>query len=492
MVPFWVMSAEPNEPLASYRHLLDPAGYAQLLTALERPLPPALRVNTLKMGVDQAAATWPGRYGWTVEPVPFCPAGWRITAGGDDLARTPEFKLGFYYLQEAASMLPAELFRLEPAAQHLTLDMAAAPGGKTTHLLSRMGDRGLVIANDSSAGRLAPLRANLQDWGAANIAVTNTLGELWGNWFPESFDRVLLDAPCSGQSLRTAERRKSRPVSERELEALQAQQLRLLVSGFQALRPGGEVVYATCSLHPAEDEAVLDALLARYPDAVEIAALEWVQAPALQSDGERTFRPAVGNALRLWPHLYDTSGFFAALIRKQASIPTTRLPHPARPLWDQGYAPLKPAERTELLDSLGQSFGFDLAAVLDAPCSGQRLALWGRRQAILAIPELYLERLDDLPAVSVGMLLAERKGAGLIPSHELVSRFGHQFTAGRLAISLAEGEQWLKGHELRGRALPAELQGSVVLVEDEWGRLLGRGKVLGGRLRNLLPRRLVY
>jgi 16S rRNA (cytosine1407-C5)-methyltransferase len=189
--------------------------------------------------------------------------------------------------------------------------------------------------------------------------------------------------------------------------------------------------------------------------------------------------------VRLWPHLYDTAGFFAALIRKQESVPAAHAaPPPARPLREQGFRPLKTAERTELLDGLRQQFGFDLEAVVEH----QALALWKQRERIFALPELYLSLLANLPAVTAGMLIAERKGGKLIPSHELVSRFADRFTAGRLTISVQDGERWLMGHELQRR----NMQAGVVLVQDERGRQLGRGKVVGKRIRNLLPRRLVY
>lgn len=480
----------PSESrLEFYRSLLDPADFDQLLQAIQRPLVPAIRINTLKTRVQQALATWPGRYGWQVEPVPYCSTGWRIV-GGRDLARTPEHKLGSYYIQEAASMLPAELFRLE--GEPLVLDLAAAPGGKTTHLVSRLGDRGLVVANDSSSSRIAPLRANLQDWGATNTAIANYRGEVWGGWFPETFDRVLLDAPCSGESLRTAERRRSRPVSDRERKALRAQQVRLLVSGFHALKPGGELVYATCTLHPDEDEAVLEELLSRYPKSVEVASAAHVirspAAPALLTDGVRQFDPAVQRAVRLWPHLYDTAGFFAALLRKRESIPAHPQRRPSRPLSERGFRPAQPRVRAELMSSLHQQYGFDLEAVAQR----QSLALWERGRQLFALPETYLALLGDLPVVAAGMLLAEREGDSLVPSHELVSRFGASFSGGRLSISAEEGKRWLRGYDLRGRSPPDVPRGSVVVIEDQAGRILGRGKVLGNRIRNLLPRRLVY
>ena len=471
-----------------YRDLLSAADYAQLVAAIDRPLLPALRVNTLKISAEAARSTWPARYGWQIEPVPFCPSGWRITAGAEQLARTAEFKLGFYYLQDAASMLPVELFSVDPADEPLVLDMAAAPGGKTTHLISRQQDRGLLVANDSSASRIGPLRTNLQDWGAANTIITNSLGDLWGAWFPERFDRVLLDAPCSGQGLRAAERRAARPISDREREALQAQQIRLLESGFRALRPGGELVYATCTLHPDEDERVVAALLQRMGGAAEVAQVTTVVAAGLPAAGDPGVDPQLGRTLRIWPQLYDTSGFFAALIRKLDSVPTGRQPHPHKSLRDKNFAPLKPAVQADLLAGFLESYQFDLAAVLER----QRLELWQRQQQVFAIPTLYLTQLDDLPAVATGMLIAELKGADWQISHELAARFGSSFGRGRLTIPSDQAARWLQGQELRDMDASPLPHGAVALVQDEHGRLLGRGKVLGRRVRNLLPRRLVY
>jgi 16S rRNA (cytosine1407-C5)-methyltransferase len=485
---------EPGE-LAPYAALLDPQSVEDLEAAIARPLVPAIRLNTLKARPEQARATWPGWYGWTVELVPFCATGWRIpeidperaAVLPNDLSRTPEFKLGAYYIQDAASMLPAELFSV-PAGPRLVLDMAAAPGGKTTHLIDRLGDRGLVVANDSSANRIAPLRVNLQDWGGANVAVTNYLGELWGGWYPETFDWVLLDAPCSGESLRTAERRRTRSVSSRERESLQAQQIRLLISSFQALKPGGELVYATCTLHPDEDEAVLDALLERYPGAATIKSVDLIEAPALTTVGERHFHAGVRQAVRLWPHLYDTSGFFAAWIHKEAAVRYESEPGPSRPLSQRNLRPLHAAERSVLADQLLQNYGFDLETILVQ----QGLSLWRRGDHLVALPELYLAHFADLPVMAAGMLVAEEKGGELTPSHEFVSRFGRHFLRGRLVIPVDEAQRWLQGQELRGhlgRELPRR---AIVLVEDELGRPLGRGKVLGTRVRNLLPRRLCY
>jgi 16S rRNA (cytosine1407-C5)-methyltransferase len=476
-----------DQPLVRYRDLLSAAEFERLLQAVQRPLPSSIRINTLKIAVEEARRTWPAWYGWQVEPIPYCETGWRVTGG--DIAKTLEHKMGFYYIQDAASMLPAEMFGFE-RDNPLTLDIAAAPGGKTTHLVCKTGDRGLVIANDANGARIPPLRAKLQDWGAMNIAIANYPGERFGEWFPEIFDEVLLDAPCSGESLRTAERRKMQPVSDRERQALRRQQVELLLSAFRALRPGGELVYATCSLAPEEDEAVLDALLERYPHQATVEPVDGLlpePVPGLASTSERVFHPQVSRAVRLWPHLVDTAGFFAAKIGKRDSVDVQPASPPARPLESAGFAPLDRPETVRVCDQLLQAYGFDLAVAMER----QALALWTHAGAAYAIPERFLAHFANLPCVATGMRIGEQSEGGFVPSHELVARFGARFTRHRLTLADDQARVWLGGRDLRGFESQHRL-GATILLEDELGRFLGLGRVQSSRIRNLLPRRLVY
>ena len=186
----------------------------------------------------------------------------------------------------------------------------------------------------------------------------------------------------------------------------------------------------------------------------------------------------------------NTAGFFTALIQKRESLPGTHQPYPARSLRESGFKKLSAGERASLVDSLRQRYGIALDAIL----ADRKLSLWRRKQAVWAIPESFLVYLGDFQAVARGMMVAEKKGVQWMPSHEFVSRFGDRFTSGRLTISVPDGERWLRGHDLRKTLSPpaGADYGAVVLVEDELGRPLGRGKVLQKRLRNLLPRRLLY
>lgn len=486
------MGAKKNDIglLEPYRDQLSPTEMTRLVQAIQRPLPPAIRVNTLKIAVDKARRLWPNWYGWEIRPVPFCADGWQITQHDQHISKTLEHKMGLYYIQDAASMLPVELFHLDQTPS-LTLDMAASPGGKTTHLTCKLQDQGLVIANDSSTGRMTALRSNLQHWGATCAVVTNYPGERFGSWFPEVFDKVLLDAPCSGESLRAAERRKSQPVSAKRRGTLQGQQIRLLTSALQALKPGGQVVYATCSLHPDENEAVLEALLNLYPQQATIEASDHVlpiPAPGLTSHKARAFHPQIRRAARLWPHLYDTSGFFAALIRKQGSIPVQAQSPPQRPLREIGFQTLKRQERAGILKGLLQDFGFDLGTIL----AERALTLLKRGALLYAVPELFLSQFDDWPCVALGLLIGKESEKDFSPSHELVTRFNAQFTGRRLRLTDEQAQVWLAGRDLRGvNTSPYPLR-AVILLEDSQGRFLGRGKVLSNRIRNLLPRRLIY
>ncbi|MCP4529573.1 MAG: hypothetical protein GY831_00010, partial [Delftia sp.] len=255
---------------------------------------------------------------------------------------------------------------------------------------------------------------------------------------------VLLDAPCSGESLRAAEWRKSRSVSDTERQALHRRQVNLLTSALQALKPGGEAVYATCTMAPEEDEAVLDAVLNSYHPQITVESVEHVlptPAPGLASDGAREYHPQVRRAARLWPHLYDTSGFFAALIRKHDTIPVQPHSAPSRPLAKTGLETLGKRARGQVSEPLLQAFGFDLDAVLEQ----QDLTLWQREQSIYAIPELFLSHFAGLPCEALGMLVGSWAKQGFIPSHELVARFVPQFSGGRMALSDAQLDIWLDG-----------------------------------------------
>ena len=330
----------------------------------------------------------------------------------------------------------------------------------------------------------------MRDWGAINTAVSNYPGERFGAWYPETFDRVLLDAPCSMENLRPSGSHPRRFTTERERDSLAQRQLRLLASALQAVKVGGQVLYSTCTLAPEEDEAVLDGLLKLYPQAVQLEDLSARlshPAPGLVRDETRYFDPAVERAARLWPHRFGSSGFFAGLLTKTAAVETARQEPPTRPLERSGWIRLSEREQGELTRFFSQEYGFDL----DAQLERQELGLWRRGVGVFAVPEAFLKHFYGLPVELIGLMVGEDLAQGFVAAHEWAARFGREFTRSIYRLTADQTAGWLRGEDVQGAPGQGCRTGQTVLVVDEDERILGRGKVQALRLKNLLPRRLV-
>jgi 16S rRNA (cytosine1407-C5)-methyltransferase len=480
-----------EQSLQRFRPLLSTEEFALLSAEVQHPLLPAFRYNPLKTQAS-AVQEWQQRYNWQLTPISFCPQGFRVDdSAGTPLSQTAEHRLGQYYIQEAASMLPAELFDIDSSAPGLTLDLAASPGGKTTHLVARSLDQGFILANDSSQGRMPALRVVLQNWGAVNTAISQFPGEKLGAWFPEVFDRALIDAPCSMQGLRTADSHSSRPVTEKESASLSKRQQALLVSALQAVKVGGQVVYSTCTLLPDEDESVVDAVLRRLGSSVHLVDVQPrlpVPAPGLTHFGEREYTAELARSVRLWPHRLNTAGFFACLFEKTAPVETPEQTSPSRPLERTGFSTCTRGEEQAILHYFTTEFGFGLEAILEK----YHLRLVKRLEKLFVFPAAVLDQFSALPLESAGMTLAESSPDGWLPSHEWVSRFGNAFTQKKIEVDEAQTEAWLRGEDLFGFTLSDFKKGQIFILTDARGLILGRGKMLKDRLKNLLPRHLIH
>ncbi len=474
--------------LQRYRPLLDPAEFNLLEEELEKLLIPAIRINSLKSDSQLFTQSLQKIYGWQLESIPFCLTGYRVNPEAQGLSAAIEHRMGFFYIQEAAAMLPAELFDYGKTNHPLILDLAASPGGKTTQLAEKTIDQNLIIANDASRTRLSALQIVLQNWGVINQAVTCLPGEQCGNWFPETFDMVLLDAPCSMEGLRTTASHPMRPITEKDWLNLSLRQQHLLESALKAACPGGQVVYSTCTLAPEENEAVLAAILKKFPGKFEISDVSYklpAPAPGLTSDGKNKFPHAMQRSLRLWPHLFHTAGFFAAHLTKIDTLPTNKqdYPHIHSAHVEKRY--LKEQEINALSNQMDALYGFALEDLL----AKQNIQIWQRNEGIWLIPDLFLEHFSDLQAVISGMQMGKWVGSEIVLSHEFAARFGLQFQNGKIMLEDEFLPIWLRGEDLRGYNTKG-MQKGIVIVVDKWGRNLGRGKVLSDRLKNLLPNRL--
>jgi NOL1/NOP2/sun family putative RNA methylase len=273
----------------------------------------AIRVNTLKISVKELAAQL--EHDWLLTPIPWCREGFWIEHKRDerrDIGNLPQHSLGFFYVQEAVSMIPPVV--LEPHPGEMVLDMCAAPGSKATQMAAMMENKGVLVANDYKGIRLAALGINVQRMGVVNTTVTLMHAQRFHGM---QFDRILLDAPCSG----TGTIRKSLKTVQMwnflMIKRLAKTQRQLISAAFENLKQGGRLVYSTCSIDPEENEAVIDFLLSKYTNArlmpirLSISRSE----PVLEFEGQG-YNPDIRNCLRLWPQDNNTEGFFVALIER--------------------------------------------------------------------------------------------------------------------------------------------------------------------------------
>jgi len=382
-----------------------------------------------------------------------------------------------------------ELFQFEEGSQPLILDMAASPGGKTNHLVSRTMDQGLVIANDSSRDRLTALRLVLQNWGACKTAITNYPGEYFGKWFPEIFDFVLLDAPCSMQGLRETDTHSLKPITQKEIDTLARRQTHLLESAIAALKVGGQVVYSTCTLTPEENEGVVNAVLERFGSAIQVDSLDDIltlPAPGLTSYSGQQFDPQVSRSARLWPYSYGTAGFFAARIRKLNFVDHQHKSAPDRPLAQVGWFEIDQTVRKKIIESILQIYGFHLTQILDE----NKLQIWQYKNSLHLFPARFIEQFSNLPVQSLGLPFCELQSDEFILSHEFVTRFGRFAVSNQFSLDEEQLWTWMRGEDLVVTKLPGNRY-PVWIIKDFLQRTIGVGKYSTQRLRNMMPKRIL-
>lgn len=293
-----------------YREIID--DWDAFWEALHRPLPTVVRTNTLRIDPEDLRRRLE-RKGFELKPLPWDPTCFTVL-GEIPIGNTLEHWLGYFYVQEATQLFPAKA--LDPKPGERVLDLCAAPGGKTTQMAQHMGDEGLVVANDASPSRIKALLANVYRLGLRCVVVTECPGEN----FPgrARFDRVLVDAPCSAEGVARKFPHLRRGASLAYIRQMAALQKKLLVRALELVRPGGLVVYSTCTLAPEENEGVVAYVLER-----KLAELLPFEPPVPHARGLERFGPLefgteMKKAVRFYPHHFDSEGGFVALLRRIA------------------------------------------------------------------------------------------------------------------------------------------------------------------------------
>ena len=305
------------------------------LESLQRPRAVALRFNPLKtLDLPQLP--------FLMDAVPWADWGYYY----DPQARPGLHvwhEAGLYYLQEASAMAPVQL--LDPQPGELVCDLCAAPGGKTTQIAGKMQGRGLLVCNEINPKRARILSRNIERMGVANALVLNHHPADLENHFTAAFDRVLVDAPCSGEGMFRKEEAAVTDWSPETVRMCANRQAEILSTAAKLLRPGGRLVYSTCTFAPEEDEGAVSAFLRLHPE----FSVEQVEAPALSPGRPELIEdpaPGLEHTFRLWPHHQHGEGHYAAVLHKAGDEASTLCPSKPQSL---------PREFTDFARELGIS-----------------------------------------------------------------------------------------------------------------------------------------
>ena len=410
--------------------------YPAFLESLERPRAVALRFNPLKG--ERPVLPFVGA------PVPWEPEGFYY-----DPETRPGLHVyheaGVYYLQEASAMAPVAL--LDPKPGERVCDLCAAPGGKTTQIAGRMLGQGFLVCNEINPKRAKILSRNIERMGVANALVTNERPETLASRFPGFFDRVLVDAPCSGEGMFRKEEAAVTDWSQETVQMCARRQREILDSAARLVRPGGRLVYSTCTFAPEEDEETVAAFLESHPEFTP----EPVEAPWFVSGENASYR--------MWPHKLLGEGHFAAVLRKTQG--------------ESGEVPACPGEKCP---KAWESFAKELDITLPegkAVSFGQSL-YWAPTE----LPEL--NRLKVLrPGLELG---TERKGR-FEPAHALAL----WLKTCAVAESFPPEGPEMKAY-LHGDVVPSGKKGWCLVQAG--GYAIGWGKGDGSVLKNHYPKGL--
>lgn len=276
--------------------------YEAYLASFEEKRYYGLRANTLKISAEDLQE----KGVFTLTNVPWCPSGFYYE-GEERPAKHPYYHAGLYYLQEPSAMSPAATLPI--AEGDIVLDLCAAPGGKTTQLAARLKGTGLLVANDISAGRAKTLLKNVELAGIRNAVVMSETPEKMAKRLPAFFDKILVDAPCSGEGMFRKEPDMVKSWDAEMLEFCRTEQAKILEECAAMLKAGGMLLYSTCTFSPEENEKSIGDFLENHP--------EFHLLPIAKENGFAAGLPPYEGCARLYPHHLKGEGHFLALLQKQ-------------------------------------------------------------------------------------------------------------------------------------------------------------------------------
>ncbi|MHA2399218.1 MAG: RsmB/NOP family class I SAM-dependent RNA methyltransferase [Promethearchaeota archaeon] len=283
-----------------------------LLKANDLPLTPAIRVNSLKISPEDLSNRMLHK-GFNLETLENIPYGFRVTKRTSNLGSTHEFLQGYYYLQNVASMLSALI--LDPKPNDTVVDMCAAPGSKATHIAQLMTNKGNLILIERNKRRIPALETNLRRMGILNSIIFN-MDAINLPSLKTKPDKILLDAPCTGEGLIRQDSSRKTSKKLRDIEKMSQIQKKLLKTGLNALKSGGRLLYCTCSIAPEENELVVNEILKNLEGFVIVKIPREYGVSGLTTVFDINLIESLQLSQRVYPHIHDTIGFYYCLIEK--------------------------------------------------------------------------------------------------------------------------------------------------------------------------------
>lgn len=399
--------------------------YGAFIKGYEKEPFRGFRVNTLKIAVDEIHTFFP----YSLGAVDWCPAGFYYNVR---MGKHPASRAGLIYSQEPSAMIAAE--ELNPVPGERVLDLCAAPGGKSTQLAAKLCGKGLLVANEIVASRAAVLGENLERMGVKNAVVTNMSPENLEKAFPMFFDKILVDAPCSGEGMFRRDDTAVREWSIEHVRSCALRQINILMSAAEMLRGGGGLVYSTCTFSQEENEGVCEEFLKLRPDFALISQK------------------------RIMPHTHKGEGHFAAKFAKGGTERQNRI-NEAKSADSSLYRRFEAENLNIRIDGVFTAFG----------------------------DKLYLTpydfgSADRLKVVRPGLYLGENKKGRFEPSHALCMALKQEDFVRTVQIDDNEAEEFYKGLALTC----GEERGYAAAL---WrGFPVGWGKMVNGVLKNHIPK----
>lgn len=457
----------PGEYFEARERALLGTRYDVLYTA-----PCAVRRGVTVNGLRCAPQEFAAAVDFGLEPSPFCDAAFLLTDPQLRPGRHAYHHAGVFYVQEPSASVPAGLLGVRPGER--VLDLCAAPGGKTSQLAAALRGEGLLVANEYVAARVGVLKSNLERMGVTNALVLNESTARVAAAFPAFFDKILVDAPCSGEGMFRKESVAVTQYDQPLLDRCAALGAEILENAAAMLAPGGILVYSTCTFAPGEDEGQIAAFLARHPEFTlcDLSGCGFGQPGEANRAGNDPLQAEY--CRRIWP-CDGGEGHFMAKLQKAADAPAVELPRGKNGKGKGGKTPRVDAKALQAW----QSFAKELFPTL----AGQPIAVVG--DGFLLEPPALLPA-AKLHVLRAGVPAGRAAKGRFEPAHALFMAYGAQCTnCEELTLADPRTAAWLRGEEIEART--AQNGWCAVLVD---GFPLGGGKASGGRIKNHYPKAL--